>query len=111
MLAGNTSTTAKTTVVNSTIQAASVDYNKIKVSWYSVPGANGYEVYRSTASTGTYSKIATLTSGSTLTYTNSSVSTGTTYYYKVRAYRTINRVKVYSPHTKVASGGLVKLKR
>ncbi|MBY0145064.1 fibronectin type III domain-containing protein [Neobacillus niacini] len=107
--AGNTSTTAKTTVVNSTVQAVSVDYTKIKVSWYSVPGANGYEVYRSTASTGTYSKIATVTSGSTLTYTNSSVSTGTNYYYKVRAYRTINGVKVYSPYTKVAIGKAIPL--
>jgi fibronectin type 3 domain-containing protein len=102
--ARNTSTTAKTIVVNSAVQAVSVDYNRIKVSWYSVPGANGYEVYRSTTSTGTYSKIATVTSGSTLTYTNSSVSTGVNYYYKVRAYRTINGVKVYSPYTKVAIG-------
>lgn len=101
---GNTSTTRRTTVVNSTIKAVSASYNKIKVSWYSVPGASGYEVYRSTSSTGTYSRVGTVTSGSTVSYTNSDVTTGTNYYYKVRAYRVINGTKVYSPFTKYTSG-------
>lgn len=102
--AGNRSTTKTTVVLNSSIKTASAAYNKIKVSWYSVPGANGYEIYRSTSGTGTYSRVGTVTSGSTLSYTNSNVTTGTTYYYKVRAYRVIGGTKVYSPYTKYSSG-------
>ncbi|MGJ7920825.1 Ig-like domain-containing protein [Neobacillus sp. LXY-4] len=102
--AGNTSSTKYTTVVNSAIKAASSGYNKIKVSWFSVPEASGYEIYRSTSSSTTYSKVGTVTSGGTLSFTNSGVITGKTYYYKVRAYRTINGTKVYSPYTKYISG-------
>jgi uncharacterized protein YfaP (DUF2135 family) len=102
--AGNRSTTKTTVVVNSSIKTASAAYNKIKVSWYSVPGANGYEIYRSTSGTGTYSRVGTVTSGSTLSYVNSNVTTGATYYYKVRAYRVIGGTKVYSPYTKYTSG-------
>ena len=51
--------------------------------WNAVTGAAKYEVYRSTSRSGTYTKYSTQTSTS---YTNSSyLTSGTTYYYKVRA--------------------------
>ena len=55
---------------------------KIKVSWEPVEGAVGYEVYRATSSTGTYTKVFTTTKTS---YTNTSAKAGKTYYYKVKA--------------------------
>ncbi|ALC91646.1 hypothetical protein AM500_19040 [Bacillus sp. FJAT-18017] len=86
-----------------TAKAASAGYNKLKVSWNVIPGANGYEVYRATSLYGTYSNIKTITSGSTSSYINTSLSTGRTYYYKVRAYRVVGGKKVYNSFSKVAS--------
>ena len=74
------------------ITAASASYTSIKVSWPAVKGATGYYVYRATSSTGTYSYIGSTTGTS---YTNGSRITGKTYYYKVKAYRTVNGVKVF----------------
>ena len=51
--------------------------------WNAVSGAAKYEVYRARSRSGTYTKYSTQTSTS---YTNSSyLTSGTTYYYKVRA--------------------------
>ncbi len=84
-------------------KAASAGYNSIKVSWGLVSGAQGFEVYRATSKTGTYSKIKTITNGSTGSYINGSLATGKTYYYKVRAYRTIGSKKVYSSFSGIVS--------
>ncbi|PGZ92275.1 Ig-like domain-containing protein [Bacillus sp. AFS029533] len=101
---GNISTTTNTSVIDATIKAESSSYNKIKITWNMVAGADGYEIYRSPSSTGTYSKVGTVSNENTTTFTNSSVTTGTTYYYKVRAYRTINGTKIYTSFTKNTSG-------
>ena len=81
------------------VKAASASYSSIKVSWAKAANATGYEIYRATSSTGTYSKVGTVTSGSTLSYTNTSLVTGTKYYYKVRASRTVSGMTVYSSNS------------
>ena len=53
------------------------------LSWSKVYNASGYYVYRSTTASGTYTKIATVTSPS---YTDTGLTAGTTYYYKIVAY-------------------------
>ena len=55
---------------------------KPKLTWKAVTGADGYEVYRATSKSGTYTKKATVTGTS---YTNTSAVAGNTYYYKVKA--------------------------
>ncbi|HBI94292.1 MAG TPA: hypothetical protein DDY58_18750 [Terrisporobacter glycolicus] len=74
---------------------------KIKVSWNKITNASGYEVYRSTSKSGKYSKINTITKGSTLSYTNSKLTKKKAYYYKVRSYKTIDGNKVYSSFSAV----------
>ncbi len=65
-----------------TVAVASSSY--VKVSWKSVTGADGYVVYRKTEG-GSWKQIGTTTSTS---YTDkTSLSSSTTYYYTVRAYR------------------------
>ncbi|MGG1398868.1 S8 family serine peptidase [Bacillus salipaludis] len=83
------------------LKAATADYNKLHVSWAKVSGVTGYEVYRSTSKSGTYSKVATV---STTSYNNSSLTTGKTYYYKVKAYRTVAGKKVYGSYSSAVSG-------
>jgi fibronectin type 3 domain-containing protein len=57
----------------------------VKISWKKITGATGYIVYRKTAS-GSWSRIKTITSASTLSYTDTTGKNGTTYYYTVKAY-------------------------
>lgn len=82
------------------IKAAVLSYNRIKVTWGAVAGATRYELYRATSSAGKYSLVTT--TGYTY-YTNVSLNTGTTYYYKVRAYRLVGRTKVYSGFSALGS--------
>ena len=92
-----------TTLSKPTVKASSSSYNSNKLSWNKVKGASGYEVLRATSKTGTYKSVKTITSGSTVSYTDKSLATGTTYYYKVRAYRTVDKKKVYSSYSSVVS--------
>ncbi|MGN1316154.1 MAG: leucine-rich repeat protein [Acutalibacteraceae bacterium] len=66
----------------------------IKVTWGKVTGAKGYEVYRKTYSNGKWSgwtKIKTVSSGSTVSYTDKSAKKGVTYKYTVRAISDSNK--------------------
>lgn len=76
-----------------------VNSTRIQLTWSGVAGANGYELYRATSSTGTYSLFATT---SYLYYTNSGLTAGKAYYYKIKSYRTISKVRVYSNLTVAA---------
>ena len=73
------------------VKAASKNYKAIKVSWKKVSGAKKYVVYRSAKKGGTYNKVGTSTSTS---FKDTGRTTGTTYYYKVRAYRTVSGTAV-----------------
>ena len=84
-------------------KASSSSYNSNKITWNKVSGANGYKIYRATSKNGKYSSIKTITSGSTLSYINTGLQTGKTYYYKVRAYRLVNGSKVYGKYSSYAS--------
>lgn len=57
----------------------------VYVKWNTVSGAAGYYVYRKTGS-GSWSKIATVSGGSKVTYTDATAKSGTNYTYTVRAY-------------------------
>ncbi len=72
-----------------TISSAANITSGIKLTWGKVTGATGYYIYRKTSG-GSYSLIKTITSGSTVTYTDTAVKSksGTTYTYCVKAYYT-----------------------
>lgn len=67
-------------------KAASAGYDRIRITWNKISGAAGYEIYRSSKKRGTYSKLKTL-SATVSSYIDTGRKTGTTYYYKVRAYK------------------------
>ncbi|CAM4118241.1 S8 family serine peptidase [Mesobacillus thioparans] len=85
------------------VKVTSSDYNKLTVSWKKVSGASGYEVYRYNSSTKKYSKVSTLTNGNTVSFANSGLTTGKTYYYKVVAYKTVDGKKLVSSYSSKAS--------
>ena len=76
---------------------------QIKVSWKKVSGASVYDIYRATSKNGKYKKVTTVKKGSTTSYTNKKLTSKKTYYYKVRAYRTVKGKKVYSSYSSVVS--------
>jgi len=75
----------------------------VKLSWNKVSGASGYQIYRATSKNGTYKKIKTITSGSSTSCTNKSLKNGKTYYYKIRAYKTVDGNKKYSKFCDILS--------
>ena len=60
------------------------DYNALTIKITAIKGASKYLIYRSTSKTGKYTKVGETTSDN-LNYNDSSLKTGTTYYYKVKA--------------------------
>lgn len=72
--------------------------NKVAVSWKNVSGADKYIVYKSTKKNSGYYK-AWVTQRTT--FSDQNVNKGKTYYYKMRAYKTVGGKKVFSKYTKV----------
>ena len=80
------------------VTAGNSSTGKPKLTWNAVSGAVKYEVYRSTRQNSGYSLLGTTTSTS---YVNTGASTGTTYYYRVKA---VNRNGMASGYSNIVSG-------
>jgi len=91
---------ARTSVNTPVITPVSSGYDRITVSWPGITGASGYEVYQSTSTAGVYTLLITTASTS---YTKTALVTNTAYFYKVRAYRLVGTVKVYSGFSTIVS--------
>ncbi|MCD8330593.1 MAG: Ig-like domain-containing protein, partial [Lachnospiraceae bacterium] len=79
--------------------AVATGYKTIKVTWKSVTGASGYRIYRKTSG-GSWSKVATVSGKSTVSYTDTVPSGSTTYLYTVKAYTKSNGSTVWSSYDK-----------
>lgn len=88
------------------VSAKSSAYNKIKVTWKTVDGATGYQVYRK-VSGGSWKKLKKLSSSAT-SYTDSSAITGTTYYYTVRSYRIVDGKVIWGRYNTSGIKGIAK---
>lgn len=91
------------------VKASAAGYASVKVSWEKVDGANGYKVYRYDTKKKKYTLLKTVKSGDTRSFKNTGLKTGTTYKYKVKAYRD----SVETAFSKVVSAKpvLAKVKR
>lgn len=69
------------------VKAVKSGYASVKISWKKVDGAKGYKVYRYDTKKKKYTLLKTIKSGKTLSCKNTGLKTGTTYKYKVKAYR------------------------
>jgi hypothetical protein len=76
---------------------ASASGNDVTLTWNSASGASFYRIYRSTSASGSYGYIGF---AYTVSYTDSGLSTGTTYYYKVTA---VSSTGSESPQSSYAS--------
>ena len=92
-----------TATVPATVKELTVKQNgagKATLSWKKT-SSNGYEVYMATGKDGKYNLVKTITSGSTITYTKSSLKAGKTYYFSVRAFKTVGDTKIYGEYSSV----------
>ena len=83
------------------LKASSYDVTKIKISWETVPGADGYILYRKAEDAKNYRKIYTAASGQSSSYIDTERTCGKTYRYKLKAYQESTDGKVYSKVSQV----------
>ncbi|MGN0705818.1 MAG: leucine-rich repeat protein [Lentihominibacter sp.] len=102
---GTVTATCKVTVRNlpaPSVSTASASYNSVRVSWNAVEGAQKYIVCRC-KSNGAILKTWTL--GSTArSLTDTGLTTGTAYYYKVQGYKAVNGTSYYGDYSSLKSG-------
>ena len=55
----------------------------------------------STSSNGTYTRIKTVKGAANTSYIKKSLTKGQTYYFKVRAYKTVDGVRIYGSYSNV----------
>ncbi|MFZ5973781.1 MAG: fibronectin type III domain-containing protein [Bacillota bacterium] len=86
------------------VKASIASITSIKISWAASSLATGYQVWRSTSESGAYTRVA---STSATSFTNTGLTAGQRYYYKVRAYAGAGGVTAYSAFSSVVSANLV----
>ena len=79
--------------VNSNASARAV------ITWSQVNGAAGYQIWRAESENGSYSIAKSITDGDTISYTNTGLTSGKTYYYKVRAYTELDGKKTFGEYS------------
>lgn len=85
------------------VKTVNVSGKAVKVTWKKVSGASGYKLYRSTKKNGSYKLVKTVKGYKTVKYTNKKLKKGKTYFYKVRAYKTVGKKKVYGSYSSYKS--------
>ncbi len=90
----------KSSVLN---QAAVTGGSKVKLDWKRDSKAGGYYIYRADSAKGKYKKVKNIKSNKTVSWEDSSVASGKTYYYKIRAYVKTSEGTKSSGYSKVMS--------
>lgn len=66
--------------------SATAGNGQVSLSWTASTGATQYSIFRATVSGGPYSRVGLNIGNTSTTYTDASLSNGTTYYYVINAY-------------------------
>ena len=82
------------------VKAVKLESGKAEISWKEQANISGYQIARSTSETGTYKSVGSTTK---LIFTDTKLTPGKTYYYKVRAYKTVSGKRVYGEYSAVRS--------
>lgn len=80
---------------------ASVSGDSVILNWNAVNDVHGYYIYRSTSPDGYYSQIKQIDNRTTTSYVDTSVSAGSTYYYKICTYRDVSNERRYGEDSSV----------
>ena len=60
--------------------------SKVKLSWSRDAKAQGYQIYRATSANGKFTRVKSITDNAKLSWSDSKVSAGNKYYYKIRSF-------------------------
>ncbi|MFT3951059.1 MAG: leucine-rich repeat domain-containing protein [Oscillospiraceae bacterium] len=97
---GTKTLTFKINPKRTTLSSVTAGVKKATLKYAKVSRASGYIIYRATSKTGTYSKLKSTTATS---FTNTGLTKGKTYYYKIRTYQIVSGVKYYSAYSVIKS--------
>ncbi len=75
---------------------ATAKFDRVILTWNAISGAAGYDLQRYNGKTKTYETIETISKGDTVRYVDKERTANTTYRYRIRAYKLVNKKKVYS---------------
>lgn len=98
----------KTSMAKPAIRKVKAGKKKATITWGKVGGAEGYVIYRAAKKKGKYKAIKTIRKASTVKLVNKKLKKGKKYFYKIRAYNTVDGKRVYTGFSKVRS---VKIKK
>lgn len=79
-----------------------ISNKEIKLKWENITGKSGYQISRSTSKTGT--NIISRTTKNSKVY---EPAKNVVYYYKVRAYKDVQGVRIFAPWSQVSSYGVI----
>ncbi len=97
--------TATVPAVVTNLKVTSQSTTTITTSWSKVVGANGYIVYRMDSSTnGQYKKYAILSGNANVKLTDTKLTAGRAYYYRVRPYKTVDGKTCYGNYATLKTG-------
>lgn len=97
---GGAYSSTKTVVTLKAVKlTAKLKKNKARISFKNIAGESGYEIYQKAGST-SWKKVKTLKADK-VSWTSNKLAKGTTYKYRVRAYKTEGKTKVYGPWSSV----------
>ncbi len=91
-------------VAPSISSVSAVNDETLSVKWNTLSNVTGYELYRATESGGSFSFLTRITSNTIAYFSNVSLTPSTTYYYKIRSYKTVDKQRIYSAFSHAASG-------
>ena len=92
---------ATTKPLQPVVSLSSTKTKYINLSWTKISKrTTGYEIYMSTSKNGTYTLVGTTSNKS---FSKGNLTKGKTYYFKVRAYRSVDNTKIYSSYSTVKS--------
>lgn len=83
-----------------TVKAQANKPNQAAISWEPVSGASGYELWRAESQDGKYERLC---AKAAVTYTDKGLKSKKTYYYKVRAFQTLEDKTLYSDFSEAVS--------
>lgn len=86
-----------------TVTLSSPRKSQAMIVWTKQSTADGYEIYQSTKKGGEYKMVRNAQGSNCTTYTKTKLTSGGTYYYKVRAYKKMKGVKVYGQYSTIQS--------
>lgn len=107
-LAQSDSVTAKTPLEAVNLQSVDViDTNKVRIVWDAISDSEGYVIYRSDSLDGTYRVVKVISQADVTSYVNKVEDTSIKYYYKVRAFVTVDGNRIYGEYSEIKYGKIL----